>query len=62
NNPNCCTGTHNALETCPSSSVESYSYFKDSCPDAYAYAFDDPTGLNHCDSALQADYTITFCP
>lgn len=35
---------------------------EDSCPDAYAYAFDDPTGLNHCDSALQADYTITFCP
>ncbi|KAL7277768.1 hypothetical protein ACG7TL_008711 [Trametes sanguinea] len=29
------------------------------CPNAYAYAYDDPTSLFHCSNA---DYTITFCP
>lgn len=32
------------------------------CPNAYAYAFDDPTSLRACDAGLQADYTLTFCP
>ncbi|KAI0634866.1 Osmotin thaumatin-like protein [Trametes polyzona] len=62
NNPNCCTGTHNTPQTCPPSGVEFYSYFKDSCPDAYVYPFDDAHGgLKTCNSTLQADYTITFC-
>lgn len=62
NSPNCCSGQFNTPETCPSSGVEFYSYFKDNCPNSYAYAFDDETGLKTCDSNLNADYTLTFCP
>lgn len=34
------------------------------CPNSYAYAFDESSGtaLWNCDSSLQADYTLTFCP
>ena len=34
------------------------------CPNAYAYAYDESSGtaLWKCDSGLNADYTITFCP
>ncbi|KAI0801783.1 thaumatin-like protein [Irpex lacteus] len=60
--PNCCSGSHNTAATCPSSGVQYYSYFKDNCPAAYAYAYDDTTALFRCDSNLAADYTITFCP
>lgn len=61
---NCCTGSHNTAATCPSSGVQYYSYFKDNCPDAYAYAYDESSGtaLWTCDSSLEADYTVTFCP
>ncbi|OSD00277.1 thaumatin-like protein [Trametes coccinea BRFM310] len=59
NNPNCCTGIYNNPSTCTPSGVEYYSYFKSNCPNAYAYAYDDPTSLFHCSNA---DYTITFCP
>ncbi|KAI0777230.1 Osmotin thaumatin-like protein [Trametes elegans] len=62
NNPNCCTGTHSTPQTCPSSGVQYYSYFKQNCPNAYAYAYDDATSLKTCDASLEADYTITFCP
>ncbi|KAI0749526.1 thaumatin-like protein [Daedaleopsis nitida] len=64
NNPNCCTGTHNTQATCPSSGVQYYDYFKSQCKNAYAYAYDEPSGtaLFHCDSGKAADYTITFCP
>ncbi|KAL5514561.1 hypothetical protein ACEPAG_1877 [Sanghuangporus baumii] len=61
---NCCTGSHNTAATCPPSGVQFYSYFKDNCPNAYAYAFDESSGtaLWTCDSGLNADYTLTFCP
>ncbi|KAJ3769729.1 thaumatin [Lentinula raphanica] len=64
NSPNCCSGQFNTPATCPSSGVEFYSYFKDNCPDSYAYAFDESSGtaLWTCDSTLAADYTVTFCP
>ncbi|KAH9927991.1 thaumatin-like protein [Epithele typhae] len=64
NDPNCCTGSHNTAATCPSSGVQFYSYFKNNCPDSYAFAFDEPSGtaLWTCPSAKKADYTITFCP
>lgn len=35
---------------------------ENNCPNAYAYAYDDRTALRACNSALQADYTLTFCP
>lgn len=61
---NCCTGTHNTAATCPPSGVQFYSYFKSNCPNAYAYAFDESSGtaLWTCDSSLNSDYTLTFCP
>ncbi|RDX57534.1 thaumatin-like protein [Polyporus arcularius HHB13444] len=61
---NCCTGSHNMPATCPPSGVKYYSYFKQNCPNAYAYAYDESSGsaLFTCDAALAADYTITFCP
>lgn len=39
-------------------------YTEDNCPDAYAYAYDESSGtaLWTCDSGLNADYTLTFCP
>jgi len=64
NSPNCCSGNFNTAATCPPSGVEFYSYFKGSCPDAYAYAYDESSGtaLWTCNSALAADFTVTFCP
>ncbi|OBZ76845.1 Pathogenesis-related protein 5 [Grifola frondosa] len=61
---NCCSGSHSTAATCPSSGVAFYSFFKGNCPDAYAYAFDESSGtaLWTCDSGLNADYTLTFCP
>ncbi|KAM5545959.1 hypothetical protein V8D89_000085 [Ganoderma adspersum] len=64
NNPNCCTGSHNTAKTCPPSGVAYYSYFKKSCKNSYAYAYDESskTALFTCPSGKKADYTITFCP
>ncbi|KAH8112930.1 Osmotin, thaumatin-like protein [Phellopilus nigrolimitatus] len=64
NSPNCCSGQFDTPQTCPSSGVEYYSYFKGNCPNAYAYAFDESsnTALWRCDSGKNADYTLTFCP
>lgn len=61
---NCCSGSHSTAATCPSSGVQFYDFFKGNCPDAYAYAFDESSGtaLWTCDSGLNADYTLTFCP
>jgi len=58
--PNCCSGQYDTPATCPSSGVAYYSYFKDNCPTAYAYAYDDATSLFQC-SGLP-NYTVTFCP
>ncbi|KIK57583.1 hypothetical protein GYMLUDRAFT_98652 [Collybiopsis luxurians FD-317 M1] len=60
----CCTGSHDTAETCPSSGVPEYEFFKNNCPDAYAYAYDEDSGtaLFTCDTSLSADYTLTFCP
>ncbi|KAF7360000.1 hypothetical protein MVEN_00727300 [Mycena venus] len=64
NNPNCCTGTHDTQATCPASGVRNYSYFKSNCPNAYAFAYDEPSGtaLWTCPTNKNAAYTITFCP
>jgi len=64
NSTNCCTGYYNTAATCLPSGVEFYSYFKSNCPDAYTYAFDESSGtaLWTCDSSLNSDYTLTFCP
>jgi len=64
NSPNCCTGAYSTPAACPPSGVQYYSYFKNSCPDSYVYAYDESSGtaLFTCPESSQADYTITFCP
>ncbi|KAF8477825.1 thaumatin family-domain-containing protein [Russula ochroleuca] len=64
NSANCCTGSHNTNATCPASGVQYYSYFKTSCPNSYVYAYDESSGtaLWTCNSALNSDYRLTFCP
>ncbi|KAH8114442.1 thaumatin-like protein [Phellopilus nigrolimitatus] len=64
NSANCCTGSHNTAATCKPEGVAYYSYFKDNCPNAYAYAYDEASGnaLFTCPSSKKADYTLTFCP
>ncbi|CAL1710247.1 unnamed protein product [Somion occarium] len=64
NSPNCCSGSFDTAATCPNSNVAFYGFFKGNCPNAYAYAFDESSGtaLWTCDSNLNADYTLTFCP
>ena len=62
--PNCCSGSYSLPAACPPSGVAFYSFYKDNCPNAYAYAYDEGSGtaLWTCDSGLRADYTLTFCP
>ncbi|KAJ7846185.1 Osmotin thaumatin-like protein [Mycena leptocephala] len=62
--PNCCSGSHSTAATCPPSGVTNYAYFKNNCPNAYAYAYDESSGtaLWTCPTNLNAAYTITFCP
>lgn len=53
----CCTGDHNTPETCSPSKYSQI--FKNACPRAYSYAFDDRSSTFTCTGA---DYTIIFCP
>ncbi|EPT04616.1 Osmotin thaumatin-like protein [Fomitopsis schrenkii] len=64
NSPNCCTGQYDTAATCPSSGVAYYSYFKDNCPNAYCYAYDESSGtaIHTCATSDNAEYTVTFCP
>lgn len=62
NSKNCCTGQYATPSTCPPSGVQYYSYFKNACPRAYAFVYDDSTSTLVCPSSKKADYTITFCP
>lgn len=64
NSSNCCTGSFASAATCPPSGVSYYSYFKGNCPNSYAYAFDESSGtaLWTCNSGLNANYNVIFCP
>ncbi|KAG6332293.1 hypothetical protein ID866_6796 [Astraeus odoratus] len=55
-------GSYDTLQTCPSSGVAYYSYFKSNCPNAYCYPYDDATALKKCAASSGAQYTVTFCP
>ncbi|XP_018444445.1 pathogenesis-related protein 5 isoform X1 [Raphanus sativus] len=54
----CCTGAHATPQTC---SPSQYSMvFKNACPSAYSYAYDDDaTSIFTCS---RSNYLITFCP
>lgn len=60
----CCTGPHSEPATCSPEGNPSYGVFKQLCPDAYAFAYDEMTGvLKTCKRTGAApDYTVVFCP
>ncbi|BGP46892.1 hypothetical protein JCM10450v2_002743 [Rhodotorula kratochvilovae] len=58
----CCSGAHSTPDVCPSSGVKYYSWWKEACPIAYAYAYDESSGTALFTCTKQADWTITFCP
>ncbi|KAG8632339.1 thaumatin-like protein 1 [Manihot esculenta] len=53
----CCNGAYGTPDTCKPSSYSEI--FKNACPHAYSYAYDDKTSTFTC---MSADYLITFCP
>ncbi|XP_050230238.1 pathogenesis-related thaumatin-like protein 3.5 [Mercurialis annua] len=53
----CCSGDYGNPNTCKPSSYSEF--FKNACPRAYSYAYDDGTSTFTCGGA---DYQITFCP
>ncbi|KAJ8657358.1 hypothetical protein O0I10_006911 [Lichtheimia ornata] len=53
----CCTGQYNSPDKCKASSLAKT--FKDGCPDAYSYAYDDAKSTFACSSKK---YTVVFCP
>lgn len=54
----CCAGAHNRPETCPA--PPGARLFKQACPAAYSYAYDDGTSTWNC--TKPAGYALTFCP
>lgn len=54
----CCRGPNNTPDTCPPTDYSRR--FKNACPDAYSYAYDDPSSTFRC--ATGVNYLITFCP
>eukprot|EP01112_Ceratiomyxa_fruticulosa_P005619 TRINITY_DN1634_c0_g1_i3.p1 TRINITY_DN1634_c0_g1~~TRINITY_DN1634_c0_g1_i3.p1 ORF type:complete len:151 (-),score=10.98 TRINITY_DN1634_c0_g1_i3:173-625(-) len=53
----CCSQDYSTPNVCKATSYSLV--FKNACPDAYSYAFDDPTSLFECESK---GYKIEFCP
>ncbi|KAK6120512.1 hypothetical protein DH2020_045742 [Rehmannia glutinosa] len=53
----CCSGAYGTPDVCKPSQYSQL--FKNACPHAYSYAYDDRTSTFTCTAA---DYTITFCP
>lgn len=53
----CCSGAYATPDTCKPSAYSQF--FKNACPRAYSYAYDDGTSTFTC---AAADYVITFCP
>jgi len=54
----CCTGAYGTPQTCKPTDYSKY--FKGKCPQAYSYAYDDPTSTFTCPTG--GNYLITFCP
>ncbi|XP_076257666.1 uncharacterized protein LOC143194824 [Rhynchophorus ferrugineus] len=55
----CCTGAHSTPETCKSTDwpVNYPKIFKDACPDAYSYAYDDHKSTFTCRAS---EYNVNF--
>jgi len=56
----CCRGRYGTPEHCPPTNYTRT--FKDSCPDAYSYAYDDNSALYTCDGKPISNYDVVFCP
>ncbi|KAL4632197.1 hypothetical protein ACB092_04G034700 [Castanea dentata] len=54
----CCTGAFSTPATCPPTNYSML--FKNQCPQAYSYVYDDKTSTFTCPTG--ANYLITFCP
>ncbi|KAF9598970.1 hypothetical protein IFM89_033315 [Coptis chinensis] len=54
----CCSGAYGTPDTCPPTNYSLI--FKNACPEAYSYAYDDKTSTFTCPTG--ANYLITFCP
>ncbi|CAL4969576.1 unnamed protein product [Urochloa decumbens] len=55
----CCSGDHGNPSTCKPSPYSQF--FKNACPRAYSYAYDDATSTFTC-AGGDTTYAITFCP
>jgi hypothetical protein len=55
----CCSGDYGSPATCRPTSYSRF--FKDACPRAYSYAYDDATSTFTC-AAAGAGYGVVFCP
>ncbi|XAR64105.1 hypothetical protein NMG60_11024316 [Bertholletia excelsa] len=53
----CCTGDHATPSTCAPTQYSKM--FKNACPTAYSYAYDDASSTCTCSGS---NYLITFCP
>ncbi|XP_012078179.1 pathogenesis-related thaumatin-like protein 3.5 isoform X2 [Jatropha curcas] len=53
----CCRGVYGNPVVCQPTYYSKK--FKEACPTAYSYAYDDPTSIFTCSGT---DYVITFCP
>ncbi|GKV40870.1 hypothetical protein SLEP1_g48468 [Rubroshorea leprosula] len=54
----CCTGTYNSPDTCKATNYSMF--FKNKCPQAYSFAYDDHSSTFSCTGG--PNYLITFCP
>ncbi|KAJ8754134.1 hypothetical protein K2173_002032 [Erythroxylum novogranatense] len=54
----CCTGRYGTPDTCKPTNFSMI--FKEKCPQAYSYAYDDKSSTFSCTGG--ANYAITFCP
>ncbi|KAJ7981996.1 Thaumatin [Quillaja saponaria] len=54
----CCTGAFGTPSKCPPTNYSRI--FKNQCPQAYSYAYDDKSSTFTCSG--RANYAITFCP
>ncbi|GLT76960.1 hypothetical protein SLA2020_485910 [Shorea laevis] len=54
----CCTGQYNSADTCKPTNYSMI--FKNQCPQAYSYAYDDRSSTFSCTGG--PNYLITFCP
>ncbi|XP_011037769.1 PREDICTED: thaumatin-like protein 1, partial [Populus euphratica] len=54
----CCNGTNGTPDKCKASLYSQF--FKNACPQAYSYAYDDDTNTTF--TCASTDYQVTFCP